>query len=196
MGPGIRSVASLGIVLTLLITACSRKRPEDVVHGPTAGAVSTPAAAVSVPAAEHTLSAYLGRLLMPLPQVVPASLRTCEHWGEPDPQLALARFRILSSALQADTAIVRAEIVSAAEVTHGTGGVYAVRERAETDTLSWSLLRTGAQGQWQVCGDSREGPGFIRLQFLGGPTRWLHGTSLKRIQQLADSLASDSAHAA
>ena len=142
-----------------------------------------------VEASEQVLREYLGYLVMPLPRAVPDSITTCERYGEQATQLALATYRILGSTLQADTAVVRAEIVSAATVTLGPGDVAEVRERARTDTLSWSLLRPAGSQRWRVCGHSREGPDLVRLQYLGPPTRWLGGTSLTRIQRLADSLA-------
>jgi hypothetical protein len=43
--------------------------------------------------------------------------------------------------------------------------------------------------RWGVCGYSREGFGFVRLQYLQPPARWVDGASLSSVQRLADSLA-------
>jgi len=142
-----------------------------------------------VPAAEVTLSEALRHSLSSASAPLPDSLLACEAYGGGDPQLALARFRVLGSAMHADTAVVRAEVVSVADVRLAADGPYEVRQRVRTDTLSWSLLPLAESGRWGVCGYSREGVGFVRLQYLQPPARWLNGASLASVQDLADSLA-------
>jgi hypothetical protein len=141
-----------------------------------------------VAAAETAMQAYLERARFPSPTPVPDSLQACEAYGGGDPQLALAKFRVLDSRLSGDTAVVRAEIVSVATVKLAPDGPYEVSQRVGTDTLSWSLVRTARGDEWAICGYSREGVGFVRLQYLGPTARWLNGASLQSVTRSADSV--------
>lgn len=140
------------------------------------------------PAAEQAMRAYLEHAQVADTAPVPDSLQACEAYGSGDPQLALATFRVLSSTLSRDTVTVRAEIMSAATVRLAPDGPYEVRQGVRVDTLSWSLVHQAGTDQWAVCGYSRDGVGFVRLQYLGPAARWLNGASLSGVIALADSL--------
>ncbi|MGH8542632.1 MAG: hypothetical protein ACREX3_03090 [Gammaproteobacteria bacterium] len=142
-----------------------------------------------VPAAEDVMRVYLEYARLPGTTPVPDSLQECEAYGGGDPQLALAKYRIVSSDLRNDTSTVRAEVTSVATVRLASDGPYEVRQQIKIDTLSWSLVRRPDTGGWAVCGYSHEGVGFVRLQSLGSTARWLEGTSLASVMRLGDSIA-------
>jgi len=143
----------------------------------------------TVLAAEATVSTYLRQAVMLASRMAPDSLQVCAAYGGGDPQVALAKGRVLGSALKGDTAMVRAEVVTVARVTLSPDGPYEVREAVKTDTLSWALIRPAGSARWGICGFSREGVGFVRPQYLGPTARWLNGASLASVTKLADSVA-------
>jgi len=57
------------------------------------------------------------------------------------------------------------------------------------DTLSWSLVAVPDSHRWGICGYSREGPDFVRVEYLGQTARCLNGASVAGIRRLADSVA-------
>lgn len=173
----IGKTAALVLVSTAALLAC---RPE---------AERRARESQRVAPAEAAMRAYLGHARVDATSRVPDSLQACEAYGGGDPQLALAKYRILGSSVSGDTATVRSEITSVATVRLAPDGPYEVRQGVRVDTLSWSLVQGAASDRWAVCGYSRKGVGFVRLQYLGPTARWLNGASLTGVTRLADSVA-------
>lgn len=102
----------------------------------------------------------------------------------------LGDYRVLSSRMVGDTAVVSAEVLVVAhqeESAHAQYGWRATREM-RTDTLSWNLLGPTPSGPWTVCGISREGVDFSTV---GRPERFLWdppGTTWAQMIQFVDSI--------
>ncbi len=140
-------------------------------------------------AAEAVLDDFLSRATVMMSAAAqPNSLFACERYGSGNPELALAKYRVLGSRMLGDTAVVRAAVVSIAQV-RLKEQVYEVTQGIRQDTLSWSLVRVPNTSRWGICGFSREGPDFLRIQYLSSGARWLGGASLASVVRLADSVA-------
>ena len=143
-----------------------------------------------IPQAEAALRALLEQAQVPGEPPVADSLLACETHGLGYPGLALATFHILGSAWLGDTAVVRAEVVSVATVTGAldSADLYDVHQGVRTDTLTWSLIPSSTSLGWGICGHSREGPDFVRVQYLGRTGRWFEEASVASVMALADSV--------
>ena len=172
-----RLAPSFTAVVLSLAGGCG-KRQETAVQAPT-----------RVPTAEAIVTSYLEHARVGLSDVAPESLFACRPAGPTDKMLAPATYRVISSALHGDTALVRAQVLSVASVELASDGPYDVRQGLRADTLSWALVKRPGGRQWGLCGYSREGFDFVRLAKLGKTGRWLGGASLASVTRLADSVA-------
>jgi len=188
--------ALLSVVVTSAAACRRADSPSHSTRGPSR--VDSPLQVTRAPpGAEAVLNEYLrrGTVMMsstPVPESLfaPESMSGCERYGSgPDLQLALARFHVTGSEMQGDTAVVHADVVSVAQVQIAVDGPYDVTQQVSKHSLSWSLLRDSTSNRWGICGWSREGPDFLRIQFLGATARWLGGASLAGEERLADSVA-------
>jgi len=161
--------------LTLAVACTSRSSNEQVARAPAA--------------AEGVLEQYLAGALVNVSKAAPDSLFACERHGGGEPQLALGKYRIIGSEIRGDTAVVRADIVAVAQVELSVDGPNDVRQGVTRDTLSWSLVPVPDSHRWGICGYSREGADFVRVEYLGQTARWLNGASVAGIRRLADSVA-------
>jgi hypothetical protein len=161
--------------LTLALACSSPRSKEQVARAPAA--------------AEDVLEQYLARAVVNASNTAPDSLFACERHGGGEPQLALAKYRIIGSEMRRDTAVVRADIIAVAQVELSAEGPYDVRQGVTRDTLSWSLVPVHDTRRWGICGYSREGADFVRVEYLGQTARWLNGASVAGIRRLADSVA-------
>lgn len=146
------------------------------------------AATQRVPDAEAVVESYLRQAVVTAREPVASTLFSCEREGPTSLELALADSRVQGSLLRGDTAIVFAEVVTVARVELAPDDTLDVRQQTMTDTLSWVLTHTAADSVWGICGYSREGAGFVRLEALGDKVRWVGGTSLPVILAAADSV--------
>lgn len=96
------------------------------------------------------------------PEEIPYSPYTCEPEGATENMLALASWRILSSSMAGDTAVVAAEVVSTAEERQAPhiADMYTVDVRIRADTLHYPMLKD-RNGQWGICRWPYEGYGFL-----------------------------------
>ena|SRR5438874_669921 len=140
-------------------------------------------------AAEAVLEQYLAGAVVNVSRAAPDSLFGCERHGGGEPELSLAKYRFIGSEMRGDTAVVRADIVAVAQVELSADGPSDVRQSVTRDTLSWSLVPVSGSHRWGICGYSREGPDFLRVEYLGQTARWLNGASVAGIRRLADSVA-------
>lgn len=110
----------------------------------------------------------------------------------PKRRLALADYRVLSSAQRQDTVIAETEVTSVAEETLGSGRYHAliVAQRVQVDTLHWKLVRDTQHGHWGVCGYSIEGYDIgLHVPPPGEDISWRpEGASLESVRQLAESV--------
>jgi hypothetical protein len=145
------------------------------------------------------MAAYLRHAAIGDTEAIPDSLwadeEGCRVYSDPGSRV-LASFRILGSYIAGDTAIVHAEVTSAARVEGRRDGLHVV-QGVVVDTLSWKLLRTTTSTNWVVCGYSREGIGFIRLQYFGADGEfWDDGATYASVVALADSIRAAKGEAA
>jgi hypothetical protein len=145
-----------------------------------------------VPRAEQRLDQFLARSL---PTVAPRedmfdSLWTCLP-DEPGTEFYwLGDFRILSSRLLGDTAVVAAEILLVAKQVEDPDREYGwtATRISQLDTLHWTLVRGVKSDEWQVCGVSHEGVDFTQA---GTPesVQWTPpGTTRASVLSAVDSI--------
>ena len=140
-------------------------------------------------AAESVVNEYLRRATPRMSvSAEPDSLFACDQFGSGNPELVLAKHRLLGSEMRGDTVVVRAAVVSVAQVRLKEDG-YEVEQGIRDDTLSWSVIKNPSTDRWGICGFSREGPDFLRIQYLDSRTTWRGGATLQSVQRLADSIA-------
>lgn len=181
--------------------ACARTSDSRSAHGAVdsdraSGVQSRSATSIDIPgdsarrSVESRFDAYLRIAMLTSPVGVPDSLISCDPDGETDNHLALARYRILSSQVQGDSALVTFAATTVAEVRPDT--LVANREdatlRVRIDTLHWIMTRDSATKHWGVCGYSTEGVGFTH-DSSDENVRWKPaGASWVRARALADSV--------
>lgn len=184
-----RSAFVAGLICAALVGSC-RSRSERA----TAGFASKPSAHQSgqrVPQAEARLALFLKGSLETSPPTETNLLMSCVPDGQTDHYLTLAKFQVLGSVLRGDTVDAAAEVTTVADETGAPHAVnrFVTKVRVRTDTLHWDMTRDSSNGQWGVCGYSREGFGFGH-NGSDATTRWLpEGESWPRVHQLAESLA-------
>jgi hypothetical protein len=181
-------------VATLACRASDRSavgRADSTASDSSTAAVTSPA----VPEAERSLAQYLDASVvtrLDSTGVVPDTLLACDDAAAPDPGYYLAAGRVLSSRRvgTGDSAVVRAEFVTAGEVRQSAAraGAFSVDVRARTDTAEWRLVR-GAAGRWRVCGGPSTGGDFVRMGGAGSAYAWRPpAASWVTLASLADSV--------
>jgi hypothetical protein len=147
--------------------------------------------ALRIPEAEKRLEEYLEGAVFTQASSAPEELVTCET-ADTYPLLALANHRVLGSAMHGDTALVRAEVTSVATLEQDPERAdgFVVRGGVRTDTLHWGLLRESPQGQWRICGYSREFVDFMVPRNLEDATvKWIpRDASWQTLTSAVDSL--------
>lgn len=147
--------------------------------------------AVRIPDAERRVAEYLEGAVFTEASSAPEELVTCET-ADTYPLLALAKYRVLGSEMNGDTALVEAEVTSVATVEQDpeVADGLVVQRGIRTDTLHWGLLRESPQGPWRICGYSREFVDFMVPRYLEDATvKWIpRETSWQSLSSAVDSL--------
>jgi hypothetical protein len=144
-----------------------------------------------VPAAEREVEAYLQGAVYTGNAPAHDAVEICET-AATYPLLALASFRVLGSEMRGDTALVAAEVTSAATLDQHDriADRYIITQRVRTDTLHWALLRRAGDERWHICGYSREFVDFFAPEMLYDSTvEWRpRQSSWRSIAAAVDSL--------
>jgi hypothetical protein len=158
---------------------------------PKAEAESAKPAHDRVTGAEESVRRYLENALYTRVPADAGGEEICES-AATYPLLALARYRILGSQMRGDTALVEAEVSSAATLTQHprVADRYVVTQSVRTDTLHFPLLRAGLSSEWQICGYAREFIDFFGPSDVNGSAvEWRpRGASRHTLRTAVDSL--------
>jgi len=176
-----RAGLALLVVASVLFAACRGDRNESgadslsALKRPDASRLS-PVRKSGVPdsAAMSRLALYLKSALITNAVNREDTLYTCVPDELPERHLALATFRVLGAASSGDSALASAEVTSVAEESLDTVAAisYVTTVRTRVDTLQWEMTRSVKNGQWGVCGFSRNGADF-RIYGTDRQTRWI-----------------------
>jgi len=165
-----------------LVGACFSCRMQE---NPQSGARVSGAADKSE--ATETLQRLLAASLATTTAAFPESLLACSPEYAASSGLVLVDYSILGVAIDGDSAVGTAEVVSVARDTEDSLPGQTVRSvGVRRDTLEWSLIRN-SNGRWGVCGYAKGAVDFVQL-WDDSTVNWRpKGETMARLRSLVDS---------
>jgi hypothetical protein len=166
----------------LLVGACFSCRMQEKQRSGAQGSETADTAEVT-----ETLQRLLTASLATTTATFPESLLACSPEYAASSGLVLVDYKILRGAINGDSAVGIAEVVSVARDTEDSlPGRTARSVGVRRDTLEWSLIRN-SNGRWGVCGYAKGAVDFIQLWGDSSVDWRPKGETMAHLRSLVDS---------